>query len=103
MTIIAATCNDCGDFKIKASKAKMVGNLSRDTWDFVAKCPMCELITVRPLDTYYFNLLKKSGVKVKTMVDPVLSKRPWGPPLDNVDLFSFRESLNMHDHLAAYA
>lgn len=98
-------CDTCevANNEVPCKDITLVCNQTTQTWTYTYLCDGCHRRQVFPCSNHLVSAMQNSGATTLVTQNPVLSKRPWGPPLDNVDLASFRASLNQHDHLAAYA
>lgn len=105
-TIAFVNCDTCDDGDRKAvpyTDITLVCNQDTEKWTYTYQCKDCGGRQVFSLDPLLVLTMQACGTETLVTKNPVLSHRPYGPPLDNTDLSSFRVSLNQHDYLAAYA
>jgi hypothetical protein len=103
--IVYVDCDvcDCERREISRDNLKIVHNLTWDTYTYTYFCVMCGTRQVHELDGAWVTTMISEGWNYTAFTMPFLSYRPGGPTINNDDVNKFVESLNAHDHLAAYA
>jgi len=104
-TMAIVNCDTCDNPRIVVpyTKITLVCNETTQAWSYTYLCNGCGRRQVFPLDAELVMAMQSVGTKTLVTSNPDLSYRPYGPVIDQMDLSSFRASLNQHDHLAAYA
>src|SRR5690348_9320437 len=79
MTVVRATCPDCGDIRTSADKLTLryVANTIYDRAVYRFICPQCNKIVVKPAEVQIATLLASSGVNIEEYELPLeLLERP---------------------------
>ena len=95
-------CGTC-DNRINLHGSDIVVIYNSTYCDYTYAFSHCNVRQVKALSPEDAVLLLRSKAKFMQTAAPRLSFRPTGEPINEIDLHDFRASLNIHDHLAAYA
>lgn len=97
-------CDVCESHRdICPTNITIVHNMTWDTYTYTYFCVMCGSRQVHTFDTGWIEKMLAMGSNYKAFEMPHLSYHTGGPTINHDDVDKFIESLNAHDHLAAYA
>lgn len=98
---VRVTCEHCGNVLVSGKEIAVIYNSSYVDYTYAfMHCGVRQVDALSPDDAVL--LLRAKAQFIETS-KPKFSHRVGGEPIDEIDLADFRASLNMHDHLAAYA
>lgn len=102
--LVRVDCDVCESVRdIAGETIKIVHNLTHNTYDYTYFCVMCGSRQAHPVEPKFLTDLFRRGCEYSSFEMPKLSSHLGGDTINQDDINMFIESLNNHDHLAAYA
>ncbi len=98
MSMIRATCNDCGDVELTTADVTVRVCTHDESGTYHFRCPSCRMTVVKSAEARVVDLLVASGVTVSRWDLPAeLAEAHDGPAIDHDDLLDFHALLHEDD------
>jgi hypothetical protein len=98
MATIRATCHHCGDVEMTTADVwvRICADDNAGTYSF--RCPLCEVVVIKPAEPHIVDLLVASGVAWSTWTRPAeFFEAKGGPAFTHDDLLDFHDLLERED------
>ena len=92
MSIIYASCKDCGNVELRSHEVALIIDIRRRTCRYAFECPKCLQITSRPAEGRLREMLEPEVTVVRLPVPEMLEERT-GPPINHDDVLAFANVL----------
>jgi len=95
MTTIKATCETCGDVSFKHTQLHARVCVDNNYGEYRFKCPVCEMIMVKPAEPRTIDLLVSCGVELETwnLPEDLFDHKEW-EKLTGADILEFEGTVN---------
>lgn len=98
MALIRATCSDCGDVELRSRDLRVRSCRDNDEATYLFRCPVCQMIEVRPAEPHVVDVLLAAGVEFDQWQLPAeLSETKQGERISHDDALDFHELLSTPD------